>query len=428
MSPRPLLAALPFLLAPALGAAELTPRLVKDVDVYPQPASSVPSSYVTVGGVTFFNASDGDRQSGLWRTDGTAGGTYHLAPTARYFAANDRSYFFFNQSGSELWVSGGTAATTTRLADWPATQSTGGPRCWVPSLGLLFFTAFDGAHGQELWRSDGTAGGTYLLEDLRPGPESSRPRDMAAFGGSLYFVADDVRGYPVLWKSDGTPQGTRPVSVPPSVVAPDSLLALGRSLYFMASAPRGGSTLWRSDGTARGTVPLAKLVLGSSSRSFWNFGVLGSRVLFLAEAPASGQQLWITDGTARGTKPLTHFANPQAFNGPGLIQLLPRAPVGNRLVFAADDGIHGSEVWATDGTSKGTSLLKDVCPGSCSGASYVAAVFGNYALFSGMTPARGVEPWVTDGTPGGTHLLRDFCQGSCGSFPVSFLPVGNRFF
>jgi ELWxxDGT repeat protein len=181
----PLLAALSFLLAPALDAAELTPRLVKDIDVYPQPASSAPSVYVTAGGVTFFNASDGDGHAGLWRTDGTASGTYPLAPSATYFAANDRSYFF-NQGSSELWVSGGTAATTMRLAGWPVTQSTSyDQRCWVASLGLLFFTASDGAHGQELWRSDGTAGGTDLLEDLRPGPESSRPRDMVAFGGSL---------------------------------------------------------------------------------------------------------------------------------------------------------------------------------------------------------------------------------------------------
>jgi ELWxxDGT repeat protein len=36
------------------------------------------------------------------------------------------------------------------------------------------------------------------------------------------------------------------------------------------------------------------------------------------------------------------------------------AAIGNRLVFAADDGVAGLEVWSSDGTSAGTRLASDV--------------------------------------------------------------------
>ena len=37
------------------------------------------------------------------------------------------------------------------------------------------------------------------------------------------------------------------------------------------------------------------------------------------------------------------------------------------LLFAADDGVSGVELWKSDGTDVGTLLVKDVCAGSCSG-------------------------------------------------------------
>ena len=38
--------------------------------------------------------------------------------------------------------------------------------------------------------------------------------------------------------------------------------------------------------------------------------------------------------------------------------------VGDRLFFYADDGLHGREVWTSDGTAAGTHLVKDIWPGS----------------------------------------------------------------
>ena len=41
--------------------------------------------------------------------------------------------------------------------------------------------------------------------------------------------------------------------------------------------------------------------------------------------------------------------------------------VGGTLFFTADDGIHGRELWTSDGTEEGTVLVKDIDPGPASG-------------------------------------------------------------
>ena len=37
--------------------------------------------------------------------------------------------------------------------------------------------------------------------------------------------------------------------------------------------------------------------------------------------------------------------------------------VGGSLYFYADDGVHGTELWTSDGTEQGTRLVDDICRG-----------------------------------------------------------------
>ena len=82
--------------------------------------------------------------------------------------------------------------------------------------------------------------------------------------------------------------------------------------------------------------------------------------------------------------------------------------VNGTLFFAADDGAHGRELWKSDGTAAGTTLVKDIYP----------AAHGYYALLSRARPQqpdqrqrhavlRGQrrhwpELWKSDGTAAGT--------------------------
>lgn len=71
-------------------------------------------------------------------------------------------------TGSELFLTDGTAAGTTLLKDIN-TISSADPQNLVVVDGANYFTANDGRTGRELWKSDGTTAGTIQAVDLNPG-------------------------------------------------------------------------------------------------------------------------------------------------------------------------------------------------------------------------------------------------------------------
>lgn len=59
---------------------------------------------------------------------------------------------------------------------------------------------------------------------------------------------------------------------------------------------------------------------------------------------------------------------------------------------------HGLELWRSDGTETGTSLLKDTTPGVNGSDPAQLTVAGKYVFFSAHVPGLGYEVWRTDGT------------------------------
>ena len=95
------------------------------------------------------------------------------------------------------------------------------------------------------------------------------------------------------------------------------------------------------------------------------------------------------------------------------------------LFFVADDGIHGYEVWKTDGTADGTVMVKDINPGPLGSGEDM----GNFSehngamYFMAYSSGAGYELWKTDGTSDGTVMVKDINPGIGGSEPgqlVSF--------
>ncbi|WP_396170633.1 ELWxxDGT repeat protein [Flavobacterium sp.] len=82
------------------------------------------------------------------------------------------------------------------------------------------------------------------------------------------------------------------------------------------------------------------------------------------------------------------------------------------LLFRANDGVNGVELWKSDGTDAGTVLVKNINAGTTvSGTSNPA----NFTSFSGQvlftasngTDVNATELWKTDGTNAGTVLVKD---------------------
>lgn len=105
---------------------------------------------------------------------------------------------------------------------------------------------------------------------------------------------------------------------------------------------------------------------------------------------------------------------------------------GEKLLCAADDGVHGRELWISDGKQSGTELVVDIVPGEGDGLAdsslrYVSSVAvdpaGSFVLFS----AGDYELWRTDGTTSGTYPVVDFTPDSGPSFPSLFVNGSSIF-
>jgi ELWxxDGT repeat protein len=138
------------------------------------------------------------------------------------------------------------------------------------------------------------------------------------------------------------------------------------------------------------------------------FETVGGQVVFTAWSPQTGGELWRSDGTAKGTQ-LVKDINPGEGEGVQLYQPA-RAKLGDVLVFAADDGAVGTELWRTDGTSAGTLRLQDLWPGIESGNPNNFVVAGQRIFFTAAYSATHKALWVTDGTVTGTQQLHVFAH------------------
>jgi ELWxxDGT repeat protein len=278
--------------------------------------------------------------------------------------------------------------------------------------GKLYFTAQDVLDNRELWSTDGTTTGTVMVKDIETG-RSSYPGNYFVYNGKLYFTAITAAEGSELWKTDGTASGTamfKDVWTGTTSSYPRNFVEYDGNLYFTAEEPLSGGfhhVLYKTDGTTTAPLSLGPWTVGSMY-----FTELNGKLYFGADntLAATGSELWSTDGTTVGTTLLKDIT---AGVGASLPEFL--TPFGSsKFVFSAKTTA-GYELYISDGTDPGTMLLKDINPGLGSSFPDGFTEMNGKMYFFANDGTAGREPWVTDGTPAGTMMVKDVFSGSDGS-------------
>lgn len=417
-----------LLILAAIGAPPTTPaELVADLGSYGTDIGYDffwGTGWAELDGVVYFHFDDGIHGQEVWRTDGTAIGTYLLRDVCAGAC-----------SGSE-WA-----------MLWPGIIGR--------AAGMLFFVANDGVHGPELWRSDGTALGTQMVRELTPGSVGTQiPGPMLEVGGQLFFIARTAEDGAAVWRSDGTAKGTTlfwdPVPGPSGALVS---LEAGPGWLWVQTA----DAWWRVDGTPEGTYPvgsdagpalrmirdsvgateLGELVLVTEQGLAVSDGSPGGAVLihsgleegarFVVDrevilyparsgpSPAP-RSVWRYSGGLGAPENLGLDAVAEASTVGPLVQL-----TDGTVVATAYEPTTGHELWAIPPLGPPV-LLADILPGPGSGIRFELEIYGSTAwkevdgglVFLADDGERGFEPYFTDGTPGGTVALPELVPGPAG--------------
>jgi ELWxxDGT repeat protein len=144
--------------------------------------------------------------------------------------------------------------------------------------------------------------------------------------------------------------------------------------------------------------------LGSYPRML---GEVNGKLLFAADDGIVGDELWSTDGTATGTQLVKDINVPNTVIGSNIWRPYK---FNGLLYFRALHPSYSNELWVSDGTAAGTNLVIDLNPNGI-GFEGVMIEFNGKLFFGGDDGVHGMELWSTDGTAAGTVLIKDINPG-----------------
>jgi ELWxxDGT repeat protein len=306
------------------------------------------------------------------------------------FAANDLAH------GDELWVSDGASEDTRLLCDINSGPGDSMPTAVIRIGPKIVFSAYAPEYGRELWCSDGTTSGTGLVKDIRQGPADATPRTFLAIGDRVYFVADDDQSEATLWRTDGTEHATvRLADITPALAhwKVETQFELRGSLYFYATRSGDKQLLWTIREIDGEPHMLESQMASSDTHASVKVGRIDGMDRIRPTSSAESDEIFPAQLVNVIHPPL---GSPEAHRAIAL---------GNFTYFTAYSTESGSELWKTDGTLAGTTLVLDCFPGPASSSPTFLASHESRFLFVADHPQHGRVLWESDGSSDGTSVV-----------------------
>lgn len=345
----------------------------------------------------------------------------------------------------DLWVTNGTEEGTLFLHKLPQN-----PQLDVYQ-GICYFSGFDEEQGKELWRSDGTENGTYRLTDF-----SAMPMAMVGFKDAMYFwtFTDDNEIMNMHSIEVGTNnivleeaiELTKPSNPSIAPVTDRHRVVIGETLYFAAtdfrlrkktergiasetvadfeSEPEGfiatdnflyfmtdDEILWRLDVNTEEKVNLE--IYNESNFSPWSEFTPYKDILLFSDHFSVGEELWVTDGTPTGTSLIRKYTEDNFLvNNPEYLTVFK-----DKVYLSVGDNYNapdfsevlgeGKELWVTDGTTEGTQIIIDIREGFRSSNPRRMITLGGLLYFIADYEQGKMGLYQSDGTAEGTILIDD---------------------
>jgi ELWxxDGT repeat protein len=241
------------------------------------------------------------------------------------------------------------------------------PRAFTRAIDRTFFITGPEGGPAELWSTYGADSGAQNEAELVVAMGGAEPRwllDLPLPGLLLVVAGRESTGLD-LWSTGGTPETTvrlaRLCAAPCAGASPPVVVGYDR-VYFSGFDRQHGNEPWVTDGTVAGTFRLGETCVGTCGDPVGPFAGIGEKVVFAANS----RELWSTDGSG-GIRRIA------------VLSACCPSPVrgfvynNGYLYFDADDGVHGRELWRTDGAT--VAMIADLRPGSASANARPLTVF-----------------------------------------------------
>lgn len=338
---------------------------------------------------------NGNSNFQLWKSNGTEAGTFNFKTLENVINIYRH---FYNYDSKTILVEGSIYFLTYRISTTNSNFET------------------------ELWKTNGTDTGTLFVKKILAQNAYNTfelPQNLTKFNSKIIFNNTSK-----LWISDGTEAGTQVLKIFQNIGYDTFYKFYGilNDKFCFSASENNDSELWVSDGTSVGTLLLKDLNSeGSSTPNY--FVTIQNKLFFRAN---NNNEVWQTDGSNSGTIFVQNIPKPA---GSATVNTTTPEYIytsTNQLFFKNYDSQNNYELWKSDGLT--TSIVKNINTTGMGSGAYDKKVKINNTWYFSAYDNRGTELWKSDGTPEGTTIVKDIGLGSNSTTIYEMIAIGNTIY